>query len=161
MNAREMITRAKEIRTELMMRFPIYQGELGRIVFSVNTRLRTTAGKAKHKLFMVQLSNEIFRRAENESNFRNTVLHEIAHLLVGPGNGHNRRWKAMHRRIGGNAERCHSMACKHNARDYRAVCMKCETVMPITKRKHTNMVKAYRRGGKYRHNCGGDVVPIP
>lgn len=32
---------------------------------------------------------------------RNTILHEIAHALVGPGKGHNWEWKHTFREIGG------------------------------------------------------------
>lgn len=36
---------------------------------------------------------------------RNTMLHEIAHALVGGEAGHGPVWRAMHRRIGGTGER--------------------------------------------------------
>ena len=36
-----------------------------------------------------------------------TILHEIAHAIVGPKHGHDATWKAAARRIGGTAERCH------------------------------------------------------
>lgn len=36
---------------------------------------------------------------------RNTMLHEIAHALVGHDAGHGPVWRAMHRRIGGTGER--------------------------------------------------------
>lgn len=37
---------------------------------------------------------------------RDTVLHEIAHALVGPGAGHGPRWRAMAVRVGASPERC-------------------------------------------------------
>ncbi len=36
-----------------------------------------------------------------------TILHEIAHAIVGPKHGHDATWKAAARRIGCTAERCH------------------------------------------------------
>ena len=36
-----------------------------------------------------------------------TILHEIAHAIVGPGHGHNATWKAAAQRIGCTAERWH------------------------------------------------------
>ena len=39
----------------------------------------------------------------------NTILHEIAHAIVGPEHGHDATWKAAARRIGCTAERCHSV----------------------------------------------------
>lgn len=43
-------------------------------------------------------------------NVRNTVLHEIAHAIVGPGMGHGRVWKLMAVAIGAKPERCGSSA---------------------------------------------------
>ena len=45
-----------------------------------------------------------------ESFVRNTILHEIAHALVGGKNGHNHIWKAKAIEIGCNGERCSSDA---------------------------------------------------
>ena len=36
-----------------------------------------------------------------------TILHEIAHAIVGPKHGHDSTWKAAARQIGCTAERCH------------------------------------------------------
>ena len=44
----------------------------------------------------------------DEANVRNTILHEIAHALVGHGNGHNRKWKAKAVEIGCDGQRCYS-----------------------------------------------------
>jgi hypothetical protein len=38
--------------------------------------------------------------------FRETMLHEIAHVLVGPGHWHDAVWKETARRIGSTGERC-------------------------------------------------------
>ena len=37
---------------------------------------------------------------------RDTILHEIAHALVGPRHGHDKVWRAVARRIGCSGERC-------------------------------------------------------
>ncbi len=37
---------------------------------------------------------------------RDTILHEIAHALVGPGHHHNHVWKAMCVRVGARPVRC-------------------------------------------------------
>jgi predicted SprT family Zn-dependent metalloprotease len=42
----------------------------------------------------------------DEARIRNTILHEIAHALVGPGHGHGYVWRAMARSIGCDARRC-------------------------------------------------------
>ena len=38
-----------------------------------------------------------------------TILHEIAHAIVGPKHGHDATWKMVARRIGCTAERCHGL----------------------------------------------------
>lgn len=43
-----------------------------------------------------------------KAEVRDTILHEIAHALVGPGNGHNKTWKAMCRKVGARPKRCYS-----------------------------------------------------
>ena len=44
---------------------------------------------------------------------RNTVLHEIAHAIAGPGHHHDEHWKRIARQIGCTAERCTRV--KHSA----------------------------------------------
>src|SRR4051812_45039580 len=41
-----------------------------------------------------------------EEDVRDTILHEIAHALVGPRHGHDATWREMARRIGCSGERC-------------------------------------------------------
>lgn len=41
---------------------------------------------------------------------RDTILHEIAHALVGPRHNHDSVWKATARSIGCTGDRCHSVA---------------------------------------------------
>ena len=44
----------------------------------------------------------------SEADVRDTILHEIAHALVGPRHGHDERWRRVARSIGGSGERCAS-----------------------------------------------------
>ena len=44
---------------------------------------------------------------KNLKEIKNTILHEIAHALVGPKHGHNEIWKQKALEIGCDAERCH------------------------------------------------------
>lgn len=46
-----------------------------------------------------------FLNAPSET-ITNVVLHEIAHALVGPGEGHSEVWKAVARQIGCTGDRC-------------------------------------------------------
>jgi hypothetical protein len=44
----------------------------------------------------------------DEQFVKNTILHEIAHALVGYKHGHGKVWKAKAKELGCNAERCSS-----------------------------------------------------
>lgn len=41
------------------------------------------------------------------SETHNTILHEIAHALTGPGHGHDEKWKRYAEYIGADPVRCH------------------------------------------------------
>ena len=50
-----------------------------------------------------------FVKNSNESVIYDTILHEIAHALVGPKHGHNIIWKNMAKKLGCSAKRCHTL----------------------------------------------------
>lgn len=56
---------------------------------------------------------------------RDTLLHEIAHALVGPGHGHGRVWKAMCRRIGAKPEACYGEEVEMPRGRWQATCPGC------------------------------------
>ncbi|WP_372736880.1 SprT-like domain-containing protein, partial [Nocardioides sp.] len=41
-----------------------------------------------------------------DDEVRDTILHEIAHALAGPGHGHDAHWRALAQSIGCSGERC-------------------------------------------------------
>lgn len=51
----------------------------------------------------IQLSMPLVEHM-TETEVKDTILHEIAHALVGPGYGHGKVWKAMARKIGANPQ---------------------------------------------------------
>jgi predicted SprT family Zn-dependent metalloprotease len=57
---------------------------------------------------------------------RNTILHEIAHALVGIGEGHGRVWRAKALEIGCNGKRCGTERVDIATR-YIGVCPECKT----------------------------------
>ncbi len=44
----------------------------------------------------------------DEDRVRNTIIHEIAHVLVGTGHGHDAFWVAKAKEIGCDGERCYN-----------------------------------------------------
>ena len=56
-------------------------------------------GQCRFNTHQISLS-EPLTRANTEDHVRQTILHEVAHALVGPGHGHDAIWKSCARRIG-------------------------------------------------------------
>ncbi len=50
-----------------------------------------------------------FARIAPDDEVDDTILHEIAHALVGPAQGHGPAWQAKAREIGCSARRCHEV----------------------------------------------------
>ncbi len=63
-------------------------------------------GLCKYREKLITLSLTYCLRA-SKKEIVDTILHEIAHAIVGPKHGHDATWKAAARRIGCTAERCH------------------------------------------------------
>lgn len=88
----------------------------------------------------ISISFDLARNAADE-DIRDTLLHEIAHALVGNKHHHDAVWKAKAREIGCSGERCHrlrfvrprySVSCENNCwthtaerRDRRLLCRTC------------------------------------
>ncbi|MFA5385704.1 MAG: SprT-like domain-containing protein [Eubacteriales bacterium] len=55
-----------------------------------------------------------------------TILHEIAHAILGPGYGHGRKWKQTAQSIGCNGKRCYSSnEVKTPQKSYIGTCPNC------------------------------------
>ncbi len=98
------------------------------------------AGRCHYRTKTISLSSDLARNAA-EADIRETLLHEIAHALVGRKHHHDAIWKARAREIGASGERCHrlqfstpryAITCEnqcwtHTAqrRNPRLICRKC------------------------------------
>ncbi|GEP37650.1 hypothetical protein NPS01_13130 [Nocardioides psychrotolerans] len=70
-------------------------------------RAKRRAGICRETTRQIGLSAPL-TELHSEADVRDTLLHEVAHALVGARHGHDRVWQATARRIGCSAERCMS-----------------------------------------------------
>ncbi|MEI5673085.1 MULTISPECIES: SprT-like domain-containing protein [unclassified Nocardioides] len=68
-------------------------------------RAKRRAGICRYDRRQIGLSAPL-TELHDEADVRDTVLHEIAHALVGVRHGHDAVWRATARRIGCSGERC-------------------------------------------------------
>lgn len=121
--------RIRTIIYNLCDEFPEYRERLLRMNVELSSRMTSAAGKASYRTNTIKISTVFFRREENLPHLQNTVTHEVAHLLAGHGAGHGPIWRAIHRKLGGTGERCHSMsnglAPRATRRRYKLSCLTC------------------------------------
>lgn len=106
-----------------------------------NTRLTTTAGRAKGKSLTIELNKDLL--TDNPKEFESTVLHELCHILDyvihGRMNGHRYQWKNLMLKVGAEPERCHTMHCKKSKKHPIVAQAKCEcktfSIKPIRYKK--------------------------
>ena len=68
-----------------------------------------------------------FAARNSDDEVRDTLLHELAHALVGPGHGHDAVWKAKCRAIGARPEACYGEETAMPRGRWRATCPGCAT----------------------------------
>ncbi|MGD8149978.1 SprT-like domain-containing protein [Ornithinimicrobium sp. Y1694] len=69
-------------------------------------RAKVRAGACHHRTREITLSPHV-TAAHDEAQVRETLLHEIAHALVGPQHGHDSVWRARAIAIGATGSRCY------------------------------------------------------
>ncbi len=79
--------------------------EKWRFKFDHSTR---RAGCCNYREKLISISFDLARNTSNE-NIRDTILHEIAHALVGENHSHDAIWKAKAKEIGCSGERTHRL----------------------------------------------------
>ena len=87
----------------------------------------------RHKLICLSV-NYCLRAPEEE--LRDTILHEIAHALVGPGHNHDLLWQVTARRIGCTAQRCSDV--EHTAGKWIG---RCNCSRPILRKRLSTRVR--------------------
>ena len=93
------MTEARELAAGLMARHGLTEW---RLTFD---EAKTRAGVCRLDRKEIGLSRPLLRLYTPEQ-VTETVLHEIAHALAGPGHGHDAVWRAIAQRIGCSGTRC-------------------------------------------------------
>jgi predicted SprT family Zn-dependent metalloprotease len=88
-----------------------------------------------------------FTQHNTDDEVRDTLLHEIAHALVGPGHGHDGVWKAKCRAIGAKPDACYGDEVEMPRGRWRATCPGCATEFDRHRR-------PARPGGWHCRPCG-------
>jgi len=117
------IDRALEMVTELYTKHDLFKKGWGFEFDKAKRRFgccNYSTGRISLSLALVELNSE--------ERVRNTLLHEIAHALVGHGHGHDRVWRNKALEIGCDGNRCYSSEdVQQPTPNYQAVCNKCGT----------------------------------
>ncbi|MEM7099066.1 MAG: SprT-like domain-containing protein [Pseudomonadota bacterium] len=98
---------------------------------------RQRCGSCNYRDREISLSRH-FATLNNELEIRNTLLHEIAHALVGPNNAHNAKWRAMARQIGARPEATNDQAHMPGPK-WLLVCNDCDQVVAHRHRRQLNL----------------------
>lgn len=86
---------------------------------------KTRFGRCSHALRKITISKHL-TMFNNEKEFKDTLLHEIAHALVGTGNGHNEVWKNKCIEIGCRPERFYLKENINMGYKYNYECPSCD-----------------------------------
>ncbi len=108
-------------------------------------------GQCSHRRHRISLSLPVSLLNSMEEA-EDTILHEIAHALVGPNHGHDEVWKAKAKEIGCTGQRCASSASVAVPRKWVARCPACseEYRQHRRVRRRTWCTLCYKAAGKQR-----------
>lgn len=90
-----------------------------------------------------------FAEKNSDDEVRGTLLHELAHALVGPGHGHDAVWRAKCRELGTSTDACYGDEVEMPRGRWRAVCAGCA-------HEYDRHRRPARTSGWYCRPCGSD-----
>ncbi len=105
---------------------------------------RARAGACNFTKKMISLSR-LYVRVADPAELDDTILHEIAHALVGPQHHHDAVWRAKARAIGCSGDRCHTL--KFSPPRWIAACAAGCFTRPVQRRRRNVVCR----------RCGGPV----
>lgn len=116
------------------------------------------AGTAYCNKNLIEMNSNYLHSPDALEFIRNTMLHELAHILNGyyGGRNHDRQWKEICHILGEDGERCHNYRKPENApqKDRKIIkCVECGKEYQVTNYR-------YNRYSNYRCRCKGKLVQI-
>lgn len=114
------------------------------------------AGVCKFSKKVIGMSR-LWAEHASDDDIIDTILHEIAHALVGPGEGHGPRWRAMAKSIGCRGERCATAPEGAPEGRYEAICVSCCNTVAWRWRLSANMHEYRHTACRYKEE-GGRLV---
>jgi predicted SprT family Zn-dependent metalloprotease len=81
----------------------------------------------------------------DESQVRDTILHEIAHALAPPRAGHGKKWQKIARAIGCNGMRCYGDEVVAPQPKFVGTCPSCSMTVKRNRRNRLSCAKCDRR----------------
>lgn len=109
-------------------------------------RAKRRAGCCKYRHSMITLSY-YYAQHNNDEDIKDTILHEIAHALAGPKQGHNNVWKTICIRIGAKPVRCYGNHVNMPKGQWKAKCNSCNKEFHLHRRPN-------HLTGRYCSQCG-------
>jgi predicted SprT family Zn-dependent metalloprotease len=150
MNHYQIESQALAIREEIVQRFPQHMDLLRNVRMRASNRTTRALGVCRFKggkPFEIVLSHNAFQHEANVSEFRDTVLHEIAHAIAGHKAGHGPAWKMVARMIGAKPQRCSNGLAVSPVQYVTIACYVCQGDIKAS----TRQAAKAKRGTRYRH----------
>ncbi len=85
-------------------------------------------GKCDYRRRIISLSRYLVE-LNGEHEVRDTILHEIAHILAPRGAGHGPRWRVVALAIGCNGQRCYGREVARPTPKHKGTCPNCYRII--------------------------------
>lgn len=142
------LNEAQKLANQLMIEHGIVQNGW-RFEFD---RAKRRFGCCKYRTKKITLSMYM-TELNSEEQVKNTILHEIAHALVGFKNGHNFVWQRKAIEIGCDGNRCYnSLEVEKPKGNYSAQCNNCNTNFVRYRKPKKSQSCGRCSGGRYNEN---------